>query len=192
MDVSPPCPRLRPPPGRTLEQPNRKSQSQAQPGLRLLDERYSKGSARSGWEPRNLRPRRTPPRSRHRLLGGPSVPTPPPAATFPKTDTLPARARGGARGLPRRVPWRPRHPPQDQRAKGRPKTPAHGACCAPPTTAHTAQPQRGRRDTNAHQAATQGRDRGAHPAPCISGITQGTDAFENFRSACHFPRVTQD
>lgn len=136
--MSPPCPRLRPPPGRTPEWPNRKSQSQAQPGLRLRDERNSKGPARGELGTTKPADRGKPgPRSRHRLLGGPSVPTPPPAATFPKTDTLPARARGGARGLPRRVPWRRRHPPQDQRAKGRPKTPAHGACCAPPGDAGT-------------------------------------------------------
>lgn len=139
--MSPPCPRLRPPrPRRTPELPDRKSQSQAQPGLWLRGERYSKEPARG--ELGTTKPadhgKPGPRRSRHRLLGGPSVPTPPPGATFPKTDTLLARARGGARGLPRRVPWRPCHPPQDQRAKGRPKTPAHGACCSPPPQRHTA------------------------------------------------------
>lgn len=91
---------------------------------------------------------------------------------FPKTDTHGARARGGARGLPRRVPWRP-VPPQAERAKGRPKgaRPPRPLCF--PSRRRAAQPERGRwgTDTRTH-AATGDRSRGAHPAPCMSGITR--------------------
>lgn len=87
--------------------------------------------------------------------GRPQRPSPAPAAKFPKTDTLPGRARGGAHGLPRWVPWRPRprHPPrlltpQDRRAKGRPKDARPRRLPRFPSRRHPARPERGRRDTD--------------------------------------------
>lgn len=125
-------------------------------------------------------------------------PTPPPAATFPKTDTLGARARGGARGLPRRVPWRPRVPPptppprKPSARKGAPKTPAHGAGCAFPPNGTAPSPSV---DLGTQTLAPRRHPRGQRPgrprrAPHI--WNRPGDAFVNFRSACHFPRVTQD
>lgn len=77
---------------------------------------------RAGWKPgktSDVSPRAVP------------GPNPAPGAKFPKTDTLPGRARGGAHGLPRRVPWRPRprRPPFSARKTGARK----GAPKRPPT-----------------------------------------------------------
>lgn len=109
-------------------------------------------------------------------------PNPAPGAKFPKTDTLPGRARGGAHGLPRRVPWRPRprRPPllgpQDRRAKGRPKTPAHGACRVfPPDGTLPGRSVDAGTPTPSHTAPHSGAGgRGAHPAPRIHRVTQRT------------------
>lgn len=66
-------------------------------------------------------------RSQHQLLGGPCVPTPPPTATFPKTDIHRARAWGPVYRLPRRVPGGP-VPRKTSAVKGTPKSPPTAPC----------------------------------------------------------------
>lgn len=132
--------------------------------------------------------------------GRPQPPSPAPAAKFPKTDTLPGRARGGAHGLPRRVPWRPRprHPPPSPRKtgarKGAPKMPAHGACRVfPPDGTRPGRSVDAGTPTPTPSAPHPGAGgRGAHPAPRIHRVSHPADNFVNFRSTCHFPRVTRD
>ena len=165
--------------GRPPGPPGATQPEKPEPGLsRASGRRKSKNRKRrcavAGWKPSDLgEPRRTGARSQHRLPGGPSVPTPPPAATqFPQTDTHGARARGGARGLPRRVPWRP-VPRKPSARKGAPKAPAHGARCAFPPEGGLQDPSVDPGTRTRAPRRHRGREAGRQPgrAPCISGIT---------------------
>lgn len=150
---------------------------QPEPGSTLppvRDEQYPKAPARGGLGTTKPSDHGEPvARSQHRLPGRPRIPTPPPAPTFPTTDTIRARARGGARGLPRRVPWRPRNPRKTSAQKGAPKTPARGACCPFPPNCSLPSPSVDSGTPTRTTPPPTGESSGAHPAPCICGLTKG-------------------
>lgn len=122
--------------------------------------------ARRGWKASGLgEPRAPGPGANVGSLGGPSVPTPPLARQFPRRHTEPAR--GAGRGL-RRVPWRP-VPASRARERAPQRRPAHRARCAFPPEGALPSPARSLGHGHAHPGD---RSRGAHPAPCMSGITR--------------------